>query len=384
MPRRPNHDGCVYRRKETKVWWMHYRDRNGIRRSESTRTEDWQEAQKRLRERLDARDNNVLEVVRKGESLSFGQWADFFLDNYSKPPLRAEKTHQVNIRATKHLKSAFSASRLVDITADRVELYLRDRLRQRVRIKSGLGIKEKTVLQPATVHQEFRVLRRMLNVAVRKKLLPANPCSGVEFPVRVKGLFRPHYVSWSEQKRIEQHAPPHLLNIVRIITETGLRIYKELTPMRKDQVDLANAVVWIPDSKTPNGIAEVPLTPLAVEAFRDQLRIAGEGQFLFPSSLNPTGHQRNLKTTWGKTLRRARIPYFRIYDLRSTYATRLSAGGVADEWVTQLLRQGDSQVFKRYSQMKLQMKREALEKLNRQANEMTPTTSPVAGTAMVQ
>jgi len=32
-----------------------------------------------------------------------------------------------------------------------------------------------------------------------------------------------------------------------------------------------------------------------------------------------------------------------LYDLRSTYATRLSAGGVADEWVTQLLRQGDSQ-----------------------------------------
>ena len=48
--------------------------------------------------------------------------------------------------------------------------------------------------------------------------------------------------------------------------------------------------------------------------------------------------------------------YFRIYDLRSTYATRLSGGGVANEWVTQLLRQGDAKVFKQYSQMKLQMK----------------------------
>jgi hypothetical protein len=38
----------------------------------------------------------------------------------------------------------------------------------------------------------------------------------------------------------------------------------------------------------------------------------------------------------------------------------LSAGGVADEWVTQLLRQGDAKVFKKYSQRKLQMKREAL------------------------
>jgi len=41
-----------------------------------------------------------------------------------------------------------------------------------------------------------------------------------------------------------------------------------------------------------------------------------------------------------------RLKNFRIYDLRSTYATRLSAGGVADEWVTQMLRQGDAQVFK--------------------------------------
>src|SRR5882762_11631147 len=57
---------------------------------------------------------------------------------------------------------------------------------------------------------------------------------------------------------------------VRIITETGLRVYNELMPMKKQHLDLENAVVWIPDSKTPNGVAEVPLTPTAVEASRDQ------------------------------------------------------------------------------------------------------------------
>src|SRR6266446_2185057 len=95
---------------------------------------------------------------------------------------------------------------------------------------------------------------------------------------------------------------------------------------------------------------------------------------------NPSGHHKNLKTAWRKTLKRAGVLYFRIYDLRSTYATRLSAGGVADEWVTQLLRQGDAKVFKKYSQMKLQMKREALEKMNRQANEMLLES----GTATIQ
>src|SRR6202140_2935018 len=372
MPRARKYDGVVYRRPGTQIWWIRYRDRKGVARRESSLTADWQEASKRLRERLQARDHNLLEVVRKGESLAYEQWADFFLENYSKPPVRAEKTHEANERCTKHLKAAFGTSPLVDITADSIELYLRERLRQRVRVKVKLGYKLLGAIKSTTIHQEFRVLRRMLNVAVRKRLLAANPCSGVEFPVAVKGMFRPHYVPWSEQQRIESHAPEYLANIVRIITETGLRIYKELTPMRKDNVDLANAVVWIPDSKTPNGIAKVPLTPLAVQAFQRQFAISGDGPFLFPSDLNPSGHHKNLRKAWKRTLSRAKVTYFRIYDLRSTYATRLSAGGVADEWVTQMLRQGDAQVFKKYSQMKLQMKREALQKLNRKANEDRP------------
>jgi integrase len=383
MPRARKYDGVVYRRAGTEIWWIRYRDRKGIARRESSQTADWQQANKRLRERLQARDENLLEVVRRGETLAFGQWADLFLENYSKPPLRAAKTHKANQRCIKHLKVAFGATRLVDVTADSIDLYLRERLRQRIQIKAKLGYKQHGAIKATTIHQEFRVLRRMLNVAVRKKLLAINPCSGVEFPVAVKGLFRPHYITWSEQQRIESHGPQYLRNVVRIITETGLRIYKELAPMRKDQVDQQNAVVWIPDSKTSNGVAEVPLTSLAMEAFKSQMAISGEGPFLFPSNRIPSGHQTTFKTVWRRTLRRAKIPYFRIYDLRSTYATRLSAGGVADEWVTQMLRQTDAQVFKKYSQMKLQMKREALEKLNRRTNEVAPTAADPLLTAPV-
>jgi integrase len=369
LPRPSKHDGSIYPRKDGKVLWMVYRDRSGKRIRESTNTDDWQEAQRKLRERLQARDDKVLDIVRKGEQLQFADWVDFFLENYSKPPMRAEKTHEANERVGRHLKEAFGDRSIREISADDIELYLRRRLQARVQIKTSAGVVQKDRLKPATVHQELRVLRRMLNVAVRKKLLPANPCAGVEFPVKVKGLFRPHYMNWSEQQRVEFRAPEYLRNIIRIITETGLRVYKELMPMKKEQVDLENAVVWIPDSKTPNGIAEVPLTDLAGEAFREQIRISGSGPWLFPNDDSSTGYQKSLKTVWRLTLRRAKVPYFRIYDLRSTYATRLSAGGVADEWVTQLLRQGDAKVFKKYSQMKLQMKREALKKLNRKANE---------------
>jgi integrase len=368
MARPRKHDGVVYRRTGTQFWWMRYWDRAGTRREEPTGTADWKEAHKKLRERLQARDDNVLDIVRKGEQLTFQQWAELFLENYSKPPLRTPKTHEMNTRCVTHFTKAFGDQQLTELSSDAIEGYLRYRLRQRVKRKTRAGIVERGVLKPSTVHQELRVLRRILNVAVRKKLLPSNPCWGVEFPVAVKGLFRPHYVSWSEQQRIEAAAPRYLRNVVRIITETGLRIYKELAPMKKDHVDLENKVVWIPDSKTPNGVADVPLTDFAVEALREQMGLAGNSPYLFPSD-NSTGYQTTFKTVWRLTLRRAKVPYFRIYDLRSTYATRLSAGGVADEWVTQLLRQGDAKVFKKYSQMQLQMKREALQKLNRSANE---------------
>jgi integrase len=76
--------------------------------------------------------------------------------------------------------------------------------------------------------------------------------------------------------------------------------------------------------QAPHGVAEVPLTPIAVEAFRDQLRLSPCSPYLFPSDENEGGHQKTLKTVWHATLRRAKIPYFRIYDLRSTYATRLT------------------------------------------------------------
>jgi len=135
---------------------------------------------------------------------------------------------------------------------------------------------------------------------------------------------------------------------------------RQSAPASRDSSGLENS----------NRGGEVPLTDIAVEAFRSQIELAGPGPCLFPSDGNKTGRQTEFKTTWRTTLRKAGVPYFRLYDLRSTYATRLSAGGVADEWVTQMLRQTVAAEFKKYSQMKLQMKREALTKLNRKASEL--------------
>jgi integrase len=306
------------------------------------------------------------------KQLTFNEWADWFLERRSKPPFRSAGNHQVNLNALKSLRPVFGEIPLSDITSEGVERYLEDRLQSRRRIRRKFGIQLGGIIKPATAHQEFRVLSHILNVAVKQKRLATNPCVAVEFPVSVrKSTRKPHYMTASEQAKIEFAAPSYVRNIVVIVSELGLRYKKELLSMKKEQVDLENGLVHIADSKTTTGIGDMPLTNPAREAFRRQMEDTPGTEYLFPSP-KVTGakpYMTNLRKVWAATLKKAGVPYFAPYELRHTFATRLSAGGVADHMVTQMLRQSDAEVFKLYSQAKLGMMREALAKLDRQANE---------------
>ena len=181
----------------------------------------------------------------------------------------------------------------------------------------------------------------------------------------------------SEQERIEFCARTYLRNVVVIMVEMGLRPYKELLPMRKEEVDLENRLVHLPDSKTESGIADMPMTERAREAFESQMKESQGSEYLFPSTRKNSArpYLTTVSKGWARTLKRAGLRHFSMYELRHTFATRLSAGGVADHFVTQMLRQGDAAVFKRYSQAKLNMMREALAKLDRKANERAGTSA---------
>lgn len=365
-------DGGVYPRGDSQFWQVWYRDRKGEIQRESTGTTDRQEAERFLRDRLGARDEGRLSTVLNSKQLTFNQWADWFLERRSKPPFRSEGNHQQNLNALKFLRPVFGDVSLSDLTSEAIEEYLANRLQDERKVRTKFGIQLRGKIKPATVHQEFRILSHMLNVAVKQKRLADNPCRAVEFPVSVsKSTRKPHYMTATEQAKIEFAAPSYLRNVVAILSETGLRYKKELLRMKKEQIDLDNWVVHIADSKTTNGIGDMPLTAAAREAFQRQMEEAKGSEYLFPSPKQKSRkpYMTNLLKGWAATLKRAGVPYFTLYEVRHTFATRLSAGGVADHMVTQMLRQGDAEVFKLYSQAKLGMMREALAKLDREANE---------------
>jgi hypothetical protein len=236
--RPPKHGGAVYRRKNSEIWQVRYKDQKGEIVRESTGTSDRQRAERFLRDRLNARDDGRLMTVLAGKQITFNQWADWFLERRSKPPFRSATNHQINLNALKFLRPVFGELALLDITSEAVEDYLTDRLRSGRRIHTKVGVQLRGTIKPATAHQEFRILSHILNVAVKQKRLAVNPCVGVEFPVSVKKSTRkPHYMTATEQAKIENVAPGYVRNIVVIVSELGLRYKKELLPMKKGQVD---------------------------------------------------------------------------------------------------------------------------------------------------
>lgn len=124
--RRPRKSGgTVYRRRDSAFWWISYRNREGQIVQESTGTVDREEGERFLRHRLDARDEGMLPAILASKSLTFGEWADWFLENRSKPPFRSQSTLIQNLNAVKMLRPVFGGVRLLDITPEAIEEHLR-------------------------------------------------------------------------------------------------------------------------------------------------------------------------------------------------------------------------------------------------------------------
>ena len=81
--------------------------------------------------------------------------------------------------------------------------------------------------------------------------------------------------------------------------------------MKKEQIDLENGLVHIADSKTANGIGDMPLTQAAREAFKRQIEEAEGSEYLFPSpkATAQKPYMTNLRKVWAATLKKAGVRY---------------------------------------------------------------------------
>lgn len=69
--RPPKHGGTVYKRQDSDVWQVRYKDQKGEMIRESAATTDREQAERFLRDRLDARDEGRLSVLLGSKRLTF-------------------------------------------------------------------------------------------------------------------------------------------------------------------------------------------------------------------------------------------------------------------------------------------------------------------------
>jgi hypothetical protein len=71
----------------------------------------------------------------------------------------------------------------------------------------------------------------------------------------------------------------------------------------------------------------------------------------------------SVKRSWRTALEAAEIPYFPVYNLRATFASRLSASGTPDRFVAQMIGHSSTSILDTYAKAIDEFRRESIKKL---------------------
>jgi integrase len=189
-----------------------------------------------------------------------------------------------------------------------------------------------------------------------------NPRKDCRFLV---GVCFPHIVTFEEEERILTVAAPCMRVLVVLILETGMRSHREALVLRWDAIEFDNDVIRVRESKTRAGIRNIPLSARCKAELLRWREIVGLefSPFVFPNFRTPGQPIRDIRKGWAKTLKAAGLEYFWLYNLRHTCASRLSAAGVSDLFVAQMIGHSTPSILQKYSKAIDEYRRDAVRKL---------------------
>lgn len=357
--------------KRGKVWHCHFVV-NGQRFRQSLETTDWREAQAKEKELIaEAQAGRLHQTSTSMARQPFGDAADDYVTarKLELAPASRAKEKQLLLQ----LRGYFKQEPLKAITAKRIIEY------RAWRAEQGVG--------PATLNAELGILRRVM----KRARLWARVADDIR-PLRESGSIG-RALTHEEQQRLLKTAVMRpeweTAYIAAVLCLNTTARGCELKGLRWADVDLFAKALTICKSKTQAGERVVPLTTVACSALA-RLRARAESfgpvepahyvfaaftpKFTFSgkdvvdynvTGFDPTRHLNSWRSAWRTLTKRANLPGFRFHDLRHCAITSLAESGASDSTIMAIAGHVSRRMLERYSHVRMEAKRTALETLAR-------------------
>ena len=350
--RRPQGDGTIRKRSdgrwEARIIIGHKNDGSPMYKSAFAKTQ--KSALKQLHQLLDLyRDVDLTEECR----MTLGEWMDKWMDEYMIFTIKENTIKGYRSQIDHQIKPFIGHKQLASLTtADIQKFYNKIKKEGRVHPHPIHG----HVLSDSMVRKIHMMLHEAMEVAVRERYIVRNPTDNTTIPK--KTTTEKQVLDDSQLNRFLEaiQCEPYWHDFFYVEVMTGLR-RGEICGIKWSDIDFNEGTlcikrsvstkegggVSIGETKTDAGVRTIIMPPSVANLLWEKRSVA-VNEWVFPhytnpsDPLHPSSAYKKLKTI----LKRLELPLLRFHDLRHTFATQATDGGVDPKTLAGILGHTDA------------------------------------------
>lgn len=320
----------IFRRPNSKYWWISYAGTDGKMYRESTRSTKIKNAEALLHKRKAAvLEGRQPEIKKPIKNYSFHE-----LTQEYRVWMSRQRSSKSKANLVKQLAEKFGALPLRKFNMMLLEQFQTERLHK--------GNK------PATINRFIATIKHMFTKATDWNMVEETVLKSVR---KVKLLEeknrRLRFLSKDECQELIKHCSPYMKPIVIMALNTGMRKGEILT-LKWSNVDTKHRFILLENTK--NGERrEIPINETLAKAIEGLPRRIDNGYvFYHPETEKP---YQCIKKGFASALKKAHINDFHFHDLRHTFASQLVMAGVDITTIKELLGHKSLTMTMRYAHL---------------------------------